>query len=105
MFINALIISVSLIVVVSLMQRIRLANYSLDRAEKAHCETLQSLIDTQHDLNLLSNLTVEDNGQMSFISLVPDDPTTLRFNEYVIDYGSLLSYERGDSENIVVYNL
>ena len=102
---NALIISISLIVVASLLRRIRLANYSLDRAEKAHCETLQSLIDVQHDLTLLSNLTVEDNGQVSFMSLVPDDTTILMYNGYEIDYGSLLSYERGDSDYITVYNL
>ena len=105
MFINALIISVSLIIVVSLMQRIRLTNYSLDRAEKAHCETLQSLIDVQHDLVLLSNLTVEDNGQVSFISLVPDDTAILMYNGYEIDYRSLLEFERGDSDYITVYNL
>ena len=102
---NALIISISLIVVASLLRRIRLANYSLDRAEKAHCETLQSLIDVQHDLTLLSNLTVEESGQVSFLSLVPDDPTILAFEGYEIDYGSLLSYERGDSDYITVYNL
>ena len=102
---SALIISVSLIVVVSLLQRIRLANLSLKRAELAHAETLQKLVDVSYERDLLSYLTVEESGQVSFLSLVPDDPTTLRFNEYVIDYGSLLSYERGDSENIVVYNL
>ena len=102
---NAAVIIVALIVVASLLQRIRLANYSLDRVEKAHCETLQSLIDVQHDLALLSNLTIEESGQVSFMPLVPDDPTILRFNEYVIDYRSLLSYERGDSDTIVVYNL
>lgn len=102
---NALIISVSLIVVASLLQRIRLANCSLDRAEKAHSETLQSLIDVQHDLTLLSNLTVEDNGQVSFISLVPDDTTILMYNGYEIDYRSLLEFERGDSEFITIYNL
>lgn len=105
MLINALIISVSLIVVVSLLQRIRLANCSLNRAEKAHSETLQSLIDVQHDLTLRAYLTVEESGQVSFLALVPDDhPTTIRFNEYVIDYGSLLSYERGNSDSIVIYN-
>ena len=102
--INALAISVSLILVVSLIRRIRLTNYLRDRAEEAYSETLQSLIDVQHDLNLLSNLTIEESGQVSFLALVPDDTVILRFNDYVIDYGSLLSYERGNSDSIVIYN-
>lgn len=102
--INALAISVSLILVVSLIRRIRLTNYLRDRAEEAYSETLQSLIDVQHDLKLLSYLTVEESGQVSFLSLVPDDPTILVFDGLEIDYGSLLSYERGNSDSIVVYN-
>lgn len=102
---NALIISLSLITVVSLLRKIRLANLSLKRAELAHAETLQYLADVSHERDLLSYLTVEDSGQVSFISLVPDDTTILRFNGYEIDYGSLLSYERGNSDSIVVYNL
>lgn len=98
---NALIISLSLIIVASLLRKIRLANYSL---EEAYSETLQSLIDVQHDLNLRSYFTVEESGQVSFLALVPDDTVILRFNDYVIDYGSLLSYERGNSDSIVIYN-
>lgn len=105
MFINALIISISLIVVASLLRRIRLAKYSLIRSESDRQFAVSILEDYQHDFTLLSSLAVEESGQVSFLALVPDDPTTIRFNEYVIDYGSLLSYERGDSESIVVYNL
>lgn len=102
---SALIISLSLIVVVSLLQRIRLANLSLKRAELAHAETLQYLAEVSHERDLLSYLTVEESGQVNFFSLVPDDPTILVFDGYEIDYGSLLSYERGNSDSIVVYNL
>lgn len=102
---SALIVGVSLIVVASLLRKIRLANLSLKRAEVAHIETLQLLTDVQHDLALLSNLTIEASGQVNFLSLVPDDTTTLRFDGYEIDYESLLSYERGNSDYITVYNL
>ena len=102
---SALIISVSLIVVASLLRKIRFANLSLKRAELAHAETLQYLADVSYERDLLSYLTVEESGQVSFLSLVPDDPTILVFDGLEIDYGSLLSYERGNSDSIVVYNL
>ena len=101
---NALVISVLLVAVVSLLRRIRLTNYLRDRQDAAYAETLQYLADMSHDLKLLSSLTIEESGQVSFLALVPDDTVILRFNGYVIDYGSLLSYERGNSDYITVYN-
>lgn len=103
--VSALIIGMTLIVVASLLRRIRLANRSLQQAELAHSETLQSLVDMHHDLNLLSYLTVEESGQVSFFALVPDDPVILVFDGLEIDYRSLLSFERGDGDYITVYNL
>lgn len=98
---NALIISVSLVVVASLLRRIR---YTLEQSESERQRALVHLEEYHHDLKLLSYLTVEESGQVSFLSLVPDDTVILRFNGYVIDYKSLLSYERGNSDSIVVYN-
>ena len=102
--VSALIISVSLIVVVSLLRRIRLTNYTLAQSESERQRALVRLEEYHHDLKLLSYLTVDESGQVSFLALVPDDTVILRFNDYVIDYGSLLSYERGNSDSIVVYN-
>ena len=98
---NALIISVSLVVVASLLRRIR---YTLEQAESELQRALVRLEEYHHDLKLLSYLTVEESGQVSFLSLVPDDPTILVFDGLEIDYGSLLSYERGNSDYITVYN-
>ena len=98
---NALIISVSLVVVASLLRRIR---YTLEQAESELQRALVRLEEYHHDLKLLSSLTVEESGQVSFLALVPDDTVILRFNEYVIDYKSLLEFERGDSDYITVYN-
>ncbi len=102
--VSALIISVSLIVVVSLLRRIRLTNYTLEQSESERQRALVRLEEYHHDLKLLSCLTVEESGQVSFLALVPDDTATIRFNEYVIDYKSLLEFERGDSDYITVYN-
>lgn len=102
--INALVISVLLVAVVSLMRRIRLTNYTLAQSESERQRALVRLEEYHHDLTLLSSLTVEESGQVSFLAFVPDDTATIRFNEYVIDYKSLLEFERGDSDYITVYN-